>query len=284
MGSAATVGDGLIDAEGFRWITVRDCEEADALLASWGGAPAESPPLGLFKFPRTHHVLNTGGYAVTRDDLVMSEGDASPFFDGRSVVVAEEKIDGSNLGFSLTKDFQILAQNRSHFVNTQSHTQFRPLQAWLDEHGWALCQLLEPEVEVLYGEWMVAQHSVKYDRLPGYFVAFDLYNKRSRSFCSVAERNRRLEGLAIPIVRTIAKRAFTSKADLLTLLETRSAYTDGGFVEGAYLRIDEPDEGVARNARRGKIVRPDFIQGITEHWINAEVVKNVVRADLWEQD
>ena len=28
-------------------------------------------------------------------------------------------------------------------------------------------------------------------------------------------------------------------------------------------------------------MRADFVQGITEHWINAEIVKNVVRADLW---
>ena len=294
----ASGADSGVDAEGLRWLTVRTSEEADALLARWGGGKAETAPTGFYKFPRTRHVLDTGGYAVTRDDLVMDDDEAHGFFDGKTIVVAEEKIDGANLGFSLTKSYEILAQNRSHHVNPQSHTQFRPLAGWLDEHGWAICQLLEPEVEVLFGEWMAAKHSVSYSRLPGYFVAFDIYNKRTRTFCSVAERDRRLRGLGIPCVRTIARRVFSSKEELLALLESQSAYTDA-FVEGAYLRIDSSEgEGGGggggvldgggggggahtHNVRRGKIVRPDFVQGIAEHWINAEVVKNTVRPDLW---
>jgi len=122
-------------------------------------------------------------------------------------------------------------------MNAQSHTQFRPLQGWLDEHGWALCQLLEPQVEVLFGEWCVAKHSCAYTKLPGYFIAFDIYNKRTATFASARERNRRLAGLGIPVVRTLARRTFASAAELLELLEMTSAYSDG-FVEGAYLRID----------------------------------------------
>jgi len=37
---------------------------------------------GFFKFPRTRHVLHTGGTAVARDDLVMDEAEAAGFFDG----------------------------------------------------------------------------------------------------------------------------------------------------------------------------------------------------------
>ena len=55
---------------------------------------------------------------------------------------------------------------------------------------------------------------------------------------------------------SVAARAFGSKEELLALLETRSAYTDG-FVEGVYLRIDDAAHCVAR----GKCVRPDFILG-----------------------
>ena len=224
----------------------------------------------------------------------MADAEASGFFDGRTVVLAEEKVDGANLGLSLTKGYEVRCQNRSHYVNPQSHAQFRSLQSWLDEHTGALCQLLAPEREVLFGEWLAVKHSVHYSRLPGLFLAFDIFDKRSGTFCSAAERDRRLRGSGIPVVRTMAKRAFGSKAELLTLLEQRSAYTDG-FVEGAYLRIDaadgrEADGGeadgrrVGTNVRRGKIVRADFVQGITEHWINAEIVKNVVRVDLWLED
>ena len=70
---------------------------------------------------------------------------------------------------------------------------------------------------------------------------------------------------------SVAARAFGSKEELLALLETRSAYTDG-FVEGVYLRIDDAAHCVAR----GKCVRPDFIQGIEEHWMAGGLVKNAV--------
>ena len=45
-----------------------------------------------------------------------------------------------------------------------------------------------------------------------------------------------------------------------------------GFVEGVYLRIDDAAHCVAR----GKCVRPDFIQGIEEHWMAGGLVKNAV--------
>ena len=244
--------------------------EAEGRCAEVGAAPPQPPPLGLFKFPRTRHVLNTGGTAVSRDDLVMDAADARRFFDGSTVVVAEEKVDGANLGLSLSADYEVRAQNRSHWVCSGSHAQFKGLDGWLDEHSWALCQLLVPEVEVLFGEWCYARHSVPYTRLPNYFIAFDIYNKRTGKFCAAAERDRRLDGLGIPQVRQVAARAFGSKEELLALLETRSAYTDG-FVEGVYLRIDDAAHRIARQC-----VRPDFIQGIEEHWMAGGLVKNAV--------
>ena len=67
------------------------------------------------KFPRTHHIWDAGGSAVTRDDLLVDDVD---FFvgSGRSVI-AEEKIDGANVGITVSTDYNIAYQNRSHHVN-----------------------------------------------------------------------------------------------------------------------------------------------------------------------
>ncbi|EOD30937.1 hypothetical protein EMIHUDRAFT_202976 [Emiliania huxleyi CCMP1516] len=197
----------------------------------------------------------------------MDPADARRFYDGITVVYAEEKVDGANLGLSLTAAYEIRVQNRSHYVNERTHAQFKALGRWLDEHGWALCRLLEPEVEILFGEWCAAKHSCAYTKLPGLFLAFDLYNKRSGKFASVAERDRRLSGLGIPIVRTLACRAFAGEEELLQLLEST----------GSYLRID----GATENRLRGKLVRPDFIQGIGDHWASGGFARNGVRPDLW---
>ncbi|KAL1524949.1 hypothetical protein AB1Y20_019825 [Prymnesium parvum] len=253
-------------------IVIESFEQSDELLRKWGAAPAQErhvAPAGLYKFPRTHHVLDAGGTGVSRDDLLLEGDDLAVFIGSGSEVIAEEKVDGANLGFSLTEDYRIQAQNRSHFVCSATHSQFKGLDAWLEEHSWALCQILKPNDEILFGEWCFARHSVPYTRLPGYFIAFDIFSKSSRSFCSVDERNRRLDGFDIPIVPMIARGIFNCREDLLALLESRSAYYDG-YVEGAYLRVDR---GLS-NAHRGKIVRPDFIQGITTHWQSHTLVKN----------
>jgi atypical dual specificity phosphatase len=44
-------------------------------------------------------------------------------------------VDGANLGFSLTKDYEVRCQNRAHFVTSESHAQWRSLDAWLEEVG-----------------------------------------------------------------------------------------------------------------------------------------------------
>lgn len=131
-------------------------------------------------------------------------------------------------------------------------------------------------MEVLFEEWLWARHSVSYTNLPGYFVIFDIYNKREGKFLSVNERNRRLEGIEIPVVPKIAERAFNGRDDLTQFLTRQSAFGDGSL-EGIYLRIDEsPTDGGLWLRRRGKIVRADFVQTIEEggHWIHRDVERN----------
>merc|ERR1711879_998531 len=107
----------------------------------------------------------------------------------------------------------------------------------------AICQLLEPEVEILFGEWVWARHSVSYNKLPAYFVAFDIYNKREGRFVSARERDRILQsvGGGIPTVPHLMERAFSNRAELEQLLTLQSAYGDGPL-EGIYLRMDVPED------------------------------------------
>lgn len=110
-------------AEGFKAVfVVRSFAAAEELVARL------SPPVGLFKFPRTAHLLDLG--SATSDDIVSS----IPSADNAHVVVAE-KVDGANMGFSLSADrTQILVQNRSHYVNPASHEQFRKLRLWVERY------------------------------------------------------------------------------------------------------------------------------------------------------
>ena len=53
--------------------------------------------------------------------------------------------------------------------------------------------------------WLYAKHSIGYDGLPDYFLAFDLFDRRRGQFLSVDCRNQRLRGTSIYPVPCIAK-------------------------------------------------------------------------------
>lgn len=135
---------------------------------------------------RTQHALNLG--AATRDDKVASEADLALFIrNARGHIIVEEKVDGANMGISIRRsDGKIVVQNRSHFVSSSYHAQFQPLDKWLAKHTADLWEILEPGRHILYGEWLYATHSVRYDRLPGWFIAYDIYDKAEDKFLARA--------------------------------------------------------------------------------------------------
>ena len=189
---------------------------------------ANAKHLELFKFPRTRHLFDAGGSGVTRDDLLMDQTEENTFYTqpgqrGRAVqqqqvtVAIEEKVDGANLGISIdTETLEIKVQNRSHYINSKTHRQFSTLDSWLAQHSSALYDILEPGRHVLFGEWLYAKHSIYYTRLPGYFMAFDLYDREVDRFYSWRERNRRLKDSEIPIVRQITERTLNGREDVST--------------------------------------------------------------------
>ncbi|CAD2220857.1 dual specificity phosphatase [Angomonas deanei] len=261
------------EKEGFCQVLTLSSEEAvqHAVTTVWGMPPLEAPALDtptIVKFPRTRHLINLG--AATRDDLVLDRHDLDHFL--RTPIYVEEKIDGANFGISIDPTtYQIVCQNRSHVVSSGYHPQFGKLTPWLAEHSAELYQLLVPGREVLYGEWLVAQHSIHYTKLPDYFIAFDLFDKFTNTFASRPVLEQRLqECTTIPVIRLIAHRTFEDKAQLAALVNTVSDYYDGK-VEGVYLRICEGDVTLDR----AKIVRNDFIAG-NDHWTKKQMVTNIV--------
>lgn len=188
----------------------------------------------LVKFPRTRHIFDAGG-GVGRDDLVMAKDEARVWYE--STVSVEEKVDGSNLGISITPDHKLLFQNRSHYVNTETQAQWRQLESWAEKHP-GLHQVLTPD-RILFGEWLYARHSIHYTNLPDLFLAFDIYDKKKGRFLSRRSRDQLLEGTGIHTV-PLLKNGKLSRADYEELLNSQSAFHDG-VVEGVYVRIDEDD-------------------------------------------
>ncbi len=125
---------------------------------------------------------------------------------------------------------------------------------------------------VLFGEWCYAQHSIFYDRLPDWFLAFDVFDGSEGRFWSVERRNALLSLSGLAAVPQVATGRF-SVPELLKLLNGQSAYGDL-LREGVYLRRERGGwlEG------RAKVVRAEFAQAIGEHWSNKRLITNVIQA------
>ncbi|KAL7750896.1 hypothetical protein RI367_003475 [Sorochytrium milnesiophthora] len=235
------------------------------------------PTVPLFKYPRTHHLYNLG--AATRDDITYAGADLDNLVQRAPHVVIEEKVDGANLGFSLDRHRALMVQNRSHYVNSATHAQFRQLDRWVAERREALYTVLDrdedfPERYVLFGEWMAATHSIHYTHLPSLFIAFDLYDRVAARFVSRPILRARLADTGLSMPPTLLEGPMPPLADLLALTARSSSFTHG-TLEGVYIRFEHP--GDAWCSGRGKIVRQDFIAG-NEHWTKGPPQRNVVVA------
>ncbi|CAF1450027.1 unnamed protein product [Adineta ricciae] len=225
-------------------------------------------PVGILKFLRTGHLMNLG--AATEDDFLVSfnQSTHSPY------VVITEKVDGANMGFSLSADRELLVQNRSHYVASNTHAQFRPLYTWIEAHREGLYSILDrdnsfPERYILYGEWLVARHSIPYSRLPDRFLAFDLYDRRTKTWADRDTLERLLEGTQISLVYVMYRGPRPADNVLKRMVQQPSQFYDGP-VEGIYVKEEQNGQVI----NRGKIVRADFTAGITEHWDKAPIRKN----------
>lgn len=256
---------------------------------------------GLQKYPRTAHL--EGSRLQPGDEDMQS----APFSQlvGRSLVV-EEKIDGQNAGISFGTAGELLLQSRGHFLRGGAReASFAPLKGWAQRHRAALHDVLGARY-VLFGEWCYAKHTVFYDALPHWFLAFDLYDKEHDLFVDTPTRRRVLAGAPVVEVPVLAMKSFTSLAEMLTLLGPSTCKTpawrtalraaaeqvahldvertvtetdDSDEMEGLYVKVEEGGVVVDRL----KWVRPSFLQAVfasDSHWFDRPIVPNGLRAGV----
>lgn len=220
----------------------------------------------FFRFPHTPHLLWLGE-GQPRDDKVLGPAEVEDLLSKQ--VVVEEKVDGANLGFSVDESGTLRAQNRGSYVDLDApQGQWKPLKRWLGRRRQALTDALAEDL-ILFGEWCYAVHSVRYTRLPDWFLAFDVFDRERREFWSVARRNELIRRLDLAMIPFVAKGRF-DLARLKNLLGP-SQLSDGS-AEGIYVRQERNGRLVAR----AKLVRPEFAQSIGEHWSRRTIQTNLL--------
>ena len=211
----------------------------------------------FFRFPHTPH-LAWLGTDCPRDDKMLSAAEASEFLKGD--VVVEEKLDGANLGISVSIAGTLEMQNRGQFLQTPFSGQFARLASWLAPREDMLVEVLGHNL-ILFGEWCAARHSLDYPELPDWFLAFDIYDRSEEKFWNTARRDNFVRQLGLCSVPTI----FAGQTNLDRLqelvIQEHSRFRSGSM-EGIIVRR----ESELWLESRAKLVHPAFTQALTEHW------------------
>ena len=257
----------------------------------------------LHKYPRTCH-LEGSRLQPGDDDL-----DSVPFATLQgSVLVCEEKLDGGNAGLSFDEDGRLWLQSRGHYLTgglREKH--FNLFKQWANAHASTLWERLGSRY-ALFGEWLYAKHTVFYDRLPHYFLEFDVLDTEADVFLSTDRRRELLAAAPLVPVPVLRRGPAASLDELLALVgpslyksaawrerltETGAAHGVGfervwnetdrsDQMEGLYVKVEEGGAVVERY----KYVRASFLTAVLDsgtHWLKRPVVPNRLRggADLF---
>lgn len=223
----------------------------------------------FFKFPSTPHLATLAGVDI-RGDKVLSESERDEFLQHDLMV--EEKVDGANLGISFDSEGNIRAQNRGAYLHLPGSGQWKKLGDWLTPRTDTLFEHLSDHF-ILFGEWCYAQHSVFYDRLPDWFLGFDVYDKRFGRFLSSKRRDDLFTKMGVAQVPVLARGHF-AYPEVQKFLSTSKLRDQPA--EGIYLRFDQDDW----LAQRAKLVRPAFIQAVEQHWSRSAIRPNRLRLEV----
>lgn len=208
---------------------------------------------GAPKYPRIGLLDSAGASA---DDLVLEPRLRGAWFG--TPVVVEEKLDGANVSIWIDDDQHVACASRGGVGAMDRAGQMGRLRAWAAEHTSALSALL-CDGSVLYGEWLYLEHSVRYDALPDWLVALDLWHP-GYGFMAVEERDRRCAVAGVVCAPVLYRGVLRGDADLVRLAGTsRFGHMP---MEGLILRKER--DGHLED--RVKWLRPGFARVREAHW------------------
>lgn len=219
-------------------------------------------------YPRIPHLA--GKSNASEDDI---EVDVSLGFNA----YVQEKVDGANCGVSW--DDGPILRNRTHVLrkgfekDTPAKKQFVPAWNWLHEKEGAIKGMMNKWQGQLtiYGEWMLAKHSIGYDKLPDYFLAYDIWSCDDKKFISPSICETLLEGTGIHWIKA-NKININSFEDLKIVLDIPSDYRTG-IKEGIVIKKTDNDDKWVNEVF--KIVRSDF-ERMDNNWNKRKIEKNKI--------
>lgn len=220
----------------------------------------------FIKYPRTPHLFCEQS-KMSYDDKGLDHQESIALLKEKHVVL-EEKLDGTNVGMSglyRHHHLELFLQCRGHEITTGMHPQYDLFKSWANTRQQDFLDILEDRF-VLYGEWVYAVHTKRYNALPHYFHEFDIWDKKQQIFLDTPTRHKMTELLGIVSVPVLYAGEVENVEFLHAFIGKKSLYGDEP-IEGLYGKIEENGATIGRF----KFIDPAFTQTILDqddHWMH----------------
>lgn len=212
---------------------------------------------------------------LTWQDLIKRDAYLKIFLNKEISVNVEEKVDGSSVAITLLDD-QVLVRNKDKILvkgflsDKPSKKQYAHIWNWVYENIQKFKKLNELQGGcTVYGEWMWMQHGLEYNKLPSWFIAFDIYQHSNARFLIPQLTRDLLNKANFSTSPLISDLRYENYHDYVNLTNGQSAFTDLGNREGVYIKLTDSKNEVFRF----KLVRTDFVRGAL---FSDRVIKNKV--------
>jgi ATP-dependent RNA circularization protein (DNA/RNA ligase family) len=207
-----------------------------------------------------------------RGDLVASSVDVQIVFEQK--VYVQEKVDGANCGMTIFEDHPLI-RGRQKFIKkgyapkTTASRQFASVFNWWHANKKKFEHLAREAGPVsIYGEWMKAQHGMKYDRLPDWFIAYDLYDYEKCHFLDTGRAMQYLKDAGFATAPILFEGDLVSLDHLEPFVNGKTEFSSTELREGVVVKTTDGEWTTAKF----KVVRPGFKQG--RLWNNDEMRVN----------
>ena len=214
------------------------------------------------KYPRTPHLPYSPGCTFDDRRIISVES----FLN--TPIVLTEKMDGSNVCLECDACF---ARSHSSVLRHPSFDAFKAFHAVVKSRIGEGIQI--------FGEWLYARHSIFYDTLPAYFMAFGVRDVKSGQWGSWEEVELWADELgvvSVPVLDLVD--GIENDRQLRNLIETHACMSSrfGNQREGVVVRVASGFLDSEFEKSISKWVRANHVQS-DKHWKRQAIVKNILK-------
>jgi len=220
------------------------------------------------KYPRTQHWFGSKGVTDLSEQFDWREA-------GVEFVVIEEKFDGTGVAIFVDNG-RIRITHRGTNVSGEEYSRLLRLVAAYQNEIYSVLT----DRYVMFGEYLCAQHTIRYDQLPSFFFETDIYDRERGVFLSTEARHALLDGIvpSVPVLFQGNPEDFGWDGNLVG----PSLYSSIDNREGLFVKVELTDGTKGVTERMCKFVDPAFLQRIEasgSHWKHRAFVPNQLRQD-----